>query len=104
MKTRSMYKAEPLSVDRISTLPQPILESILSLLPTEEAARTSILSREWRYKWTTIPNLRFELLNTTSELTSDIACTKKEMDMNDLHQLLLLHQGPIHEFTLDMQG
>ncbi|KAJ0639571.1 putative leucine-rich repeat domain superfamily [Helianthus annuus] len=33
-----------------------------------------------------------------------MACTKKEMDMNDLHQLLLLRQGPIHEFTLDMQG
>ncbi|KAJ0643533.1 putative F-box domain, leucine-rich repeat domain superfamily, F-box-like domain superfamily [Helianthus annuus] len=72
MKTRSMYKAERLSVDRISTLPQPILESILSLLPTEEAARTSILSTEWRYKWTTIPNLRFELRNTTSELTSEV--------------------------------
>ncbi|KAM0060419.1 putative leucine-rich repeat domain superfamily, F-box-like domain superfamily [Helianthus debilis subsp. tardiflorus] len=83
-----MYKAER-SVDRISTLPQPILETILCLLSTEEAARISILSREWRYKWTTIPNLRFELRNTTSELTSDIASTRKKMDMNDLHQLIL---------------
>ncbi|KAM0060415.1 putative F-box domain, leucine-rich repeat domain superfamily, F-box-like domain superfamily [Helianthus debilis subsp. tardiflorus] len=103
MKTRSMCKAERLSVDRISTLPQPILETILSLLPTEEAARTSILSREWRYKWTTIPKLRFTLRNTTSELTSDIASTREKMDMNGLHQVLLLRQGPIHELSLSMQ-
>ncbi|KAJ0639567.1 putative F-box domain, leucine-rich repeat domain superfamily, F-box-like domain superfamily [Helianthus annuus] len=104
MKTRSMYKAERLSVDRISTLPQPILESILSLLPTEEAARTSILSREWRYKWTTIPNLRFELRNTTSELTSDIASETKYLDMHDVNQIVLRHQGPIHELILFMNN
>ncbi|KAJ0834177.1 putative F-box domain, FBD domain, F-box-like domain superfamily protein [Helianthus annuus] len=100
MKTRSMYKAERLSVDRISTLPQPILETILSLLPTEEAARTSILSREWRYKWTNIPNLRFELHARTSELTPDIESEMKYMDMYDVYRVLLLHQGPIHQLTL----
>ncbi|KAJ0639582.1 putative F-box-like domain superfamily protein [Helianthus annuus] len=112
MKTRSMYKAERY-VDRISTLPQPILETILCLLSTEEAARTSILSREWRYKWTTIPTLKFKLDKRTikeekkmvvSELTSDIASTRKKMDMNDLHQLLLLRQGPIHELTISMRN
>ncbi|KAJ0639566.1 putative F-box domain, leucine-rich repeat domain superfamily, F-box-like domain superfamily [Helianthus annuus] len=100
MKTRSMYKAERLSVDRISTLPQPILETILSLLPTEDAARTSILSREWRYKWTNIPNLRFELHARTSELTPDIESEMKYMDMYDVYRVLLLHQGPIHQLTL----
>ncbi|KAF5758382.1 putative F-box domain-containing protein [Helianthus annuus] len=101
MKTRSMYKAERF-VDRISTLPQSILDTILSLLPTEEAARTSILSTEWRYKWTTIPKLWFTLHKRTSELTSDIASTMKDMDMHDVYQVLLLRQGPIHEFALVM--
>ncbi|MFS7898951.1 putative F-box domain, leucine-rich repeat domain superfamily, F-box-like domain superfamily [Helianthus anomalus] len=101
MKTRSMYKAEQL---RVSTLPQPILETILCHLSTKEAARTSILSREWRYKWTTIPKLEFTLLNKNKEeKQSDIASTTKNVHMNDLHQILLLRQGPIHELTLDME-
>ncbi|MFS8029610.1 putative F-box domain, leucine-rich repeat domain superfamily, F-box-like domain superfamily [Helianthus anomalus] len=56
-------KAECLSkverVDRITTLPRAIVETILCLLPIKEAARTSVLSREWRYKWTIIPKLAF---------------------------------------------
>ncbi|KAJ0621962.1 putative F-box domain, FBD domain, leucine-rich repeat domain superfamily [Helianthus annuus] len=103
MKTTSMYKAEQLPLDRVSTLPQPILETILCHLSTKEAARTSILSREWRYKWTTIPKLEFTLLSNKEEKQSDIASTTKNMDMNDLHQILLLRQGPIHELTLDME-
>ncbi|KAF5821372.1 putative F-box domain, leucine-rich repeat domain superfamily, F-box-like domain superfamily [Helianthus annuus] len=102
MKTTSMYTAEQLPLDRLSTLPQPILETILCHLSTKEAARTSILSRQWRYKWTTIPKLEFTLSNK-EEKQSDIASTTKDMDMNDLHQILLLRQGPIHELTLDME-
>ncbi|KAJ0680380.1 putative F-box domain, leucine-rich repeat domain superfamily, F-box-like domain superfamily [Helianthus annuus] len=96
--------AERMALDRISTLPQPILEPILSLLSTEEAARTSILSREWRYRWTTIPNLEFTLRKRTSELTSDEESVMKYMDMHDLHQVLLLRHGPIHELTLFLEG
>ncbi|KAI7724942.1 hypothetical protein M8C21_005495 [Ambrosia artemisiifolia] len=106
-----MYKAKRSPLDRVSTLPQPILETILCLLPTEEAARTSILSRDWRYKWTTIPKLEFKLDKRTvgneqmsvSELTSEIASTRKNMDMHDVHQLLLLRQGPLHELTVSMR-
>ncbi|KAJ0639586.1 putative FBD domain, leucine-rich repeat domain superfamily, F-box-like domain superfamily [Helianthus annuus] len=106
-------EAEQLPLDRISTLPQPILETILCLLSTKEAARTSILSREWRYRWTGIPKLKFKLDKITikikkqmsvSEPTSEIASTRKKMDMNDLHQVLLLRQGPIHELTISMRN
>ncbi|KAL4590304.1 hypothetical protein LXL04_003232 [Taraxacum kok-saghyz] len=44
--------------DLISNLPDHILLLILSGLPsTEEIIRTSILSRRWRYLWTSIPSL-----------------------------------------------
>ncbi|KAI3683601.1 hypothetical protein L1987_84109 [Smallanthus sonchifolius] len=37
-----------------------IIENILCLVPIQKAARTSILSKEWRHRWTTIPKLVFE--------------------------------------------
>ncbi|MFS8031599.1 putative F-box-like domain superfamily protein [Helianthus anomalus] len=69
MEAKHLSKAQQL--DRITTLPQSIIETILCLLPIEETARTSILSREWRFKWTTIPKLVF-LDDTVKRSTEDI--------------------------------
>ncbi|KAK9054430.1 hypothetical protein SSX86_025508 [Deinandra increscens subsp. villosa] len=108
MKSKCLVKAEgSSSSDIISTLPQTILETILSLLPTEEAARTSILSREWRYKWTKIPKLDFCLSQVFERINKGNQVKGKSMDrirklFSTLHQILLSHQGPIHEFTLDI--
>ncbi|XP_023748202.1 F-box/FBD/LRR-repeat protein At1g13570 isoform X2 [Lactuca sativa] len=38
------------SLDRISTLPQDAIDLILSLMPIQDALRTSVLSRKWRLK------------------------------------------------------
>ncbi|XP_027171853.1 putative F-box protein At3g58860 [Coffea eugenioides] len=46
--------------DRISELPESVLSHILSCLPTEDVVRTSVLSRKWEYKWTSIYNLTFD--------------------------------------------
>ncbi|XP_051127500.1 F-box/FBD/LRR-repeat protein At1g13570-like [Andrographis paniculata] len=48
------------AVDRISDLPRDILNKILSYMPLRDAVRTSTLSSQWRYKWTTIPDLVFD--------------------------------------------
>ncbi|GAU35647.1 hypothetical protein TSUD_394870 [Trifolium subterraneum] len=37
--------------DRVSCLPYPILETILSYLPTKDAFATSILSKRWKPLW-----------------------------------------------------
>lgn len=48
-------------VDMISNLPDPVLQLILSCLPTtEEVIRTSILSTRWRYLWTSVPSLNID--------------------------------------------
>ncbi|KAJ4846069.1 hypothetical protein Tsubulata_002592 [Turnera subulata] len=46
-------------VDRISDLPDSILEHILSFLPVQEAINTSSLSKRWVSLWTTVPTLDF---------------------------------------------
>ncbi|EYU30181.1 hypothetical protein MIMGU_mgv1a007194mg [Erythranthe guttata] len=46
-------------MDRISDLPKDILQRILYLLSQEDAVRTSVLSKSWRYIWCTRPNLDF---------------------------------------------
>ncbi|KAJ0885184.1 putative FBD domain, F-box-like domain superfamily protein [Helianthus annuus] len=98
----------------INTLPQTTIENILCFLPIREAARTSILSREWRYKWTTIPKLEFGSSTLSKgknneKLPYDIASARKNMDescklVNAIHQVLLMRQGPIHEFTFNLIG
>ncbi|XP_071695467.1 F-box/FBD/LRR-repeat protein At1g13570-like [Rutidosis leptorrhynchoides] len=52
-------KPECLTTDRISSLPDNIIETILSLVPIRDAIRTSILSKKWRYNWNEILKLVF---------------------------------------------
>ncbi|XP_061346443.1 F-box/FBD/LRR-repeat protein At1g13570-like [Gastrolobium bilobum] len=79
--------------DRISYLPDRVMDQILSYVPNREAVGTSILSRKWRYKWATVPNLVFDN-DTLLYYTLD-----SSIDMNKLvsyiDHVLLLHSGPI---------
>nr|XP_043629881.1 F-box/LRR-repeat protein At5g02910-like [Erigeron canadensis] len=57
-KSRRSNAPREEDVCRISNLPDPILHLILSgLESTEEAIRTSILSKRWRDLWTSAPSL-----------------------------------------------
>ncbi|KAI7742919.1 hypothetical protein M8C21_008724, partial [Ambrosia artemisiifolia] len=111
------FQQECSKMDRISKLPIGVIETILCLLPIQEAARTSILSREWRHHWTKIPKLAFD------EYTFEVSTYAAELSVLErtfvrrshrkvlttrcklfyaIYQVLLMHQGPIHEFTLSM--
>ena len=67
-------------------------------MPIKEAVITSILSTNWRYKWTTLPNLVFdnECLSETSE---DFLVIKRKLS-RIIDHVLLLHSGPIKKFKL----
>ncbi|XP_020531873.1 F-box/FBD/LRR-repeat protein At1g13570 isoform X1 [Amborella trichopoda] len=80
--------------DRISCLPDVILNSILALLPSKEAVRTCILSTRWRFLWTSIPNLDLEWNPRDSE------CKNEGTFIQWIDRVLRIHQGPIHKFRL----
>ncbi|GJV30177.1 F-box/FBD/LRR-repeat protein [Tanacetum coccineum] len=111
-------KAARFSLDRISSLPPPIIETILCLLPIHDAVRTSVLSKEWRYNWTKIPKLVFDEVeflrssdeNHVSHMEQTFHKRSERKTMSDkckffyaIYQVLLLHQSPILEFTLFME-
>ncbi|TVU38610.1 hypothetical protein EJB05_11994, partial [Eragrostis curvula] len=44
--------------DRIGTLPDALLDRVLSFLPAEDAVRTCVLARRWRHLWKSASGLR----------------------------------------------
>ncbi|XP_050289057.1 F-box protein At5g03100-like isoform X3 [Quercus robur] len=87
--------------DRISTLPDSILLSILSFLPTQEAIKTGVLSKRWAYLWTSVPSLSFELKDCHSDgyydkRFDDFTSAVDPMDdfISAVDHTLLLHTAP----------
>ncbi|KAI9083139.1 hypothetical protein K1719_034872 [Acacia pycnantha] len=65
--SRKMAEFEDL--DFISNLPNEILLTILSLLPVDEAVRTSILSKTWLSMWKNTPHLDLNVMHMIKPLT-----------------------------------
>lgn len=82
--------------DRITNLPDNVIEGILLHLPMRDAVRTSILSSKWRYKWATVPYLVFNEVFCPFYYLTDI--TSKIVSIID--RVLVLHFGVIHKFEL----
>ncbi|XP_075667704.1 putative F-box protein At1g49610 [Castanea sativa] len=99
--------------DRISTLTDTILLSILSFLLTEDAIKTGVLSKRWAYLWTSVPSLSFELGDPHSggyysphvamddsasevDTMDDFARKRDTMDdfISAVDHTLLLHRAP----------
>ena len=76
---------------RIDDLPDLIIQHILSYLSTEEAVRTSILSKRWKYLWTSIPKLDFD----------EEGLDRRMMFMKFVERVLALHDpSDIKKFSL----
>ncbi|KAJ0634235.1 putative F-box domain, FBD domain, F-box-like domain superfamily protein [Helianthus annuus] len=80
-------------MDRMSNLPPSIIQNILALMPMPDAFRTSILSRNWRYHCRNISKLCFDKCLFHTRFLHDV-----------VYPVLLLHQGPILEFSLCLDG
>ncbi|KAL9424822.1 hypothetical protein AB3S75_031860 [Citrus x aurantiifolia] len=84
-------------LDRISNLPWDVLDTILVNLPLREAARTSILSSKWRYKWTGLSQLVFDDKCFSSSLSME---ERWGEIMKIIHMVQSYHSGPIEKFKL----
>ncbi|KAI5393652.1 hypothetical protein KIW84_060686 [Lathyrus oleraceus] len=80
--------------DRISCLPSHVIDHILSYLPIREAVRTSVLSKIWKNKWYTLPNLVFDRQGVFSE---DALVNQSKL-VKIVDHVLLVHSGPINMF------
>lgn len=81
--------------DLITNLPNNIIDNILGCLPLRDVVRTSILSREWRYKWMSCPDIVFDFWFDTMFLGGH----KLEPLV---YQILKLHKGPLLKFALQV--
>ncbi|XP_076933819.1 F-box/FBD/LRR-repeat protein At1g13570-like [Bidens hawaiensis] len=69
----------------------------------QDAVRTSVLSKEWRYSWRDMPKLVFA--NDMVKIPSNCVCERliRYMLANVKFQVLLLHNGPtIVEFNISV--
>ncbi|KAL3715929.1 hypothetical protein ACJRO7_007652 [Eucalyptus globulus] len=99
-----MKRGEKKESDAISQLPRHITDQILSFLPIKDAIRTSILSRNWRYKWSTIPQLVFDDQCTSARGVPSLRPSLHENLVKIIDKVLLLHIGPIQNFKLSHKG
>ncbi|KAG5575148.1 hypothetical protein H5410_055282 [Solanum commersonii] len=89
--------AEMDNEDRISYLPRDIIDRIFKLLSVEDAARTSILSTEWKYIWATVPNLVLDKL-----FCNKLALRSRYILKQTIDEILLQHIGNTLKFDLDI--
>ncbi|KAI3719919.1 hypothetical protein L6452_20825 [Arctium lappa] len=84
------------SEDIISNMPKNVITNILDRLPIQDAVRTGILSRSWRFNWTMLSQLVFD-----EKLFRYLQ--RKEHNQfykRDLGRLLLHFRGFIAKFVL----
>ncbi|KAJ0436003.1 putative F-box domain, FBD domain, F-box-like domain superfamily protein [Helianthus annuus] len=99
MSNNSTMEVQDLPSETTSTsLPPNIIQTILTLMPMRDAFRTSILSHNWRNQCLNIPKLTFD-----DAVFQGPSCKNGSMRWKLLYivyPILLLHQGPILEFSL----
>ncbi|KAJ1688795.1 hypothetical protein LUZ63_012950 [Rhynchospora breviuscula] len=75
-------------IDHLSNLPDDLLITILSFLPTHIAARTSVLCRRFRHLWKASPSLQF--------ITQDLPAPR-DVNFIAMADRSLLHRNASHQ-------
>ncbi|KAJ0439878.1 putative F-box domain-containing protein [Helianthus annuus] len=94
MEYQNPTRTQSLNPDFISTLPQNIIEDILTRMPLRSALRTSVLSKKWRYTWRGMPKLVFTDKMVTLPSNRSYRQLNKYKLVSAIFHVLLLHNGP----------
>uniref|UniRef100_A0A0D9WR69 F-box domain-containing protein n=1 Tax=Leersia perrieri TaxID=77586 RepID=A0A0D9WR69_9ORYZ len=79
--------------DRISALPDALLQHALSFLPSHDAVCTCVLARHWRHQWESVPALRISVFP---------GC-RGAQHLNDFvnHLLILRNRSPLDQYNIE---
>ncbi|XP_071739457.1 F-box/FBD/LRR-repeat protein At1g13570-like [Rutidosis leptorrhynchoides] len=86
------------SEDIISRMPEDVIANILDRLPIHYAVRTSILSGNWRFKWTLLSNVVFD--KEFYEYLKGLGGENRYDERNIISRLLFHLKGSITKFDL----
>ncbi|XP_023731491.1 F-box/FBD/LRR-repeat protein At1g13570 [Lactuca sativa] len=86
--------------DRISNLPEHLIDSILERIPVQDTVRTSIISKSWRYRWTKLKAVVFDK-HFSNKFAKNGAFGRNGF-VRIINQVLFLHKGPILKFHLNI--
>ncbi|CAL5193406.1 unnamed protein product [Lathyrus oleraceus] len=84
--------------DRISDLPSNVIDGILGNLRIRDQVRTSILSKKWRYMWTSASQLCFDEHFFESFILLDD--DPEPVVSKIITDVLMIRNGPIHKFSI----
>lgn len=84
--------------DRISNLSEDLINSILEYLPVQDAVRTSILSKKWRYTWTKMRALVFN--EQFFKRFGKNGAFGHNGFVRIINHVIFFHNGPVSKFGL----
>ncbi|CAM0958308.1 unnamed protein product [Alopecurus aequalis] len=85
--------------DLINSLPDDILGTIVSLLPTKDAARTQAIARRWRPLWRSTPlNIDADDISTANSRYSSRRRGPRPPVSSIISRILSDHPGPVRRF------
>ncbi|CAN1171342.1 F-box/FBD/LRR-repeat protein At1g13570 [Linum perenne] len=89
------------SADRISSLPNDVREHILMFLPLRDAAKSSLLSPNWRNLWTNLPSLVFDQ-SFVHKRSVPRMIKDESLAFDAICNVLIHHRGPLRELTISV--
>ncbi|KAL5720835.1 hypothetical protein ACHQM5_013466 [Ranunculus cassubicifolius] len=92
-------------VDRISTLPDPIIHHVFSFLDMQLVVKTSTLSSRWKYLWTSSAYLNFELPQESDDADTLLRDDKLTWFLSFVDRALICHDTfNIHSFRITSES